>query len=194
MNELRDFSDRMREDLPAEYTSLPDIDLYMDQVLAFLSRRRVSGREGDDLTSAMVNNYIKDNLVPRANGKKYTREHLVYLSLISRLKQVLSVKDMAVLLRADMPAEGHEAYYEHFRSLLSEAFDRVAEAQGGAGQSLSAAALELALTSYANKVASEYLIDRLAEQQTAAKEALAAAQKAEKESKKAEPKPQKSKT
>ncbi len=163
MNELREFSAFMRGELPAEYESMPDIDLYMDQVLAFLSRKRVSCREGDNLTSAMINNYIKDGLVPRANGKKYSREHLVYLSLVSRLKQVLSVKDMTALLRVDMPESGHAAYYEHFRDLLSSAFAQVEHAEDE-DTALSAVALELALTSYVNKIACEYLIDRITAQ------------------------------
>ena len=165
MKELSEFAAYMRQELPAEYESMPDIDLYMDQVLAFLSRRRVSCREGDNLTSAMINNYIKDGLVPRANGKKYNREHLVYLSLVSRLKQVLPVRDMIALLRADMPASGHADYYEHFRSLLSDAIDRVEQAQSG--DTLSAAAMELALSSYVNKIACAYLIDRITAQQAA---------------------------
>ena len=70
MDDVKNFANHMREDLPVPYDAMPDIALYMDQVLAFLSRKKVSSREGEELTSAMVNNYIKDGLVPRAHGKR----------------------------------------------------------------------------------------------------------------------------
>ncbi len=163
MDEIREFARRMREELPAEYDMMPDIDLYMDQVLAFLSRKRVSGREGDSLTSAMINNYIKDGLVPRAKGKKYSREHLVYLSLVARLKQVLSVKDMTLLLKTEIGDGGHEAYYNQFRQKLDEAFAEM-EQTAGDGEPLSRLAFDFALRSYVNKVACEYLIDLTVQQ------------------------------
>ena len=45
----------------------------------------------------MVNNYIKDGVVPRAEGKRYHAEHLAYLTMVCVLKQVLAVKDAALL-------------------------------------------------------------------------------------------------
>ena len=36
----------------------------------------------------MVNNYTKNALVPRAEGKKYNRDHLAYLTFVCILKQV----------------------------------------------------------------------------------------------------------
>ncbi|MEG0913367.1 MAG: DUF1836 domain-containing protein [Oscillospiraceae bacterium] len=165
MDNIKSFAHQMRNELPVEYDSLPDIELYMDQVLAFLSRKRVSGRDGDSLTSAMINNYIKDGLVPRAVGKKYSREHLVYLSLVARLKQVLSVKDMTILLKHDMADGQHEEYYANLRNLLDNAFSEIEQtASADESQSISSLALELAITSYVNKVVSEYLIDQLSEQ------------------------------
>ncbi len=163
MNEITEFTDRMRADLPVAFDAMPDIDLYMDQVLAFLSRKQLSGRAGDSLTSAMINNYIKDGLVPRANGKKYAREHLIYLSLVARLKQVLSVKDMTTLLRADVGDRAHEAYYANFRDKLDGAFAGIAQTHS-ADEALSSLAFELALQAYANKIACEYLIDKIAQQ------------------------------
>ena len=44
------------------------------------------------LTPAMINNYIKDRLIPRAEAKKYTPAHLALLIMIGTLKQVLSIR------------------------------------------------------------------------------------------------------
>jgi len=159
VKELHEFAQRMLREVPGEYESLPDIELYMDQVLAFLGRSRVSEREGDNLTSAMVNNYIKDGLVPRANGKKYNREHLIRLAIVARLKQVLSVKDMTELLAGAGANRGAEEQYERFRTVLRGVFEHLASRTDE--DELPDAALELALAGYACKIASEYLIDRM---------------------------------
>ena len=45
--------------LPA-WKELPDIGLYMDQLISYMPRQLIHYGEGESLTSAMVNNYIKD--------------------------------------------------------------------------------------------------------------------------------------
>lgn len=164
MDDVKNFANHMREDLPVPYDAMPDIALYMDQVLAFLSRKKVSSREGEELTSAMVNNYIKDGLVPRAHGKKYGPEHLVYLTLVARLKQVLSVRDMAILLQNGIVDGEEENYYTRFREKLDKAFETIAEPDADENSSLEDLALEFALQSYVNKVVCEHLIDTIAKE------------------------------
>jgi hypothetical protein len=81
-----------------DYNGFPDIELYMDQVLDFLTRSKTSLRDDDRLSSAMVNNYIKADVLPRARGKKYSREHLILISLIYQLKGALSINDIKITL------------------------------------------------------------------------------------------------
>ena len=76
MEELKQFQQRLEGQRPAEWNALPDLPLYMDQVVSYLSRQLIELEPGEGLTSAMVNNYIKAGLLPRAKGKKYEREHL----------------------------------------------------------------------------------------------------------------------
>lgn len=92
--QLAQLERQLSEDRPVDWDSLPDIPLYMDQVVSYLGRQLIGFGRGDTLTSAMVNNYIKDGLVPRAQGKRYGKEHLAYLTLVAAVKQVLSVRDM----------------------------------------------------------------------------------------------------
>ena len=99
MENLSELKHILETQRPADWEKLPDISLYMDQVIAYLPRQQIRFGEGEEMTSAMVNNYIKDGLLPRAEGKRYNRTHLAYRTAISALKQVLSVKVMAVLIR-----------------------------------------------------------------------------------------------
>ena len=78
-DELTALREKLRSQRPVAWDQLPDFPLYMDQVLSYMERQVFRFEEGDGLTAAMVNNYTKSGLVPRAEGKKYNREHLAYL-------------------------------------------------------------------------------------------------------------------
>ena len=87
---LGQLKQKLATERPVKWSEFPDIGLYKDQVLSYMYRQLINFEEGGQLTSAMVNNYIKDGLLPRADGKKYSREHLAGLTRVP-LKQVLSV-------------------------------------------------------------------------------------------------------
>ena len=122
MEELEELRDRMERQRPVAWESFPDIGLYMDQVISYLPRQLVHYGEGDLLTSAMVNNYIKDGLLPRAEGKRYSKPHLGYLTAICVLKQVLSVKEISRLLTAGRKRKSSdEELYAYFCRKLDAA-------------------------------------------------------------------------
>ena len=105
MNDLTALLDRMRTQRPVAWDQLPDFALYMDQVLSYMDRQVLRFDEEDALTASMVNNYTKSGLVPRAEGKKYNREHLAYLTAICVLKRVMSTRDMDLLIREELRGE-----------------------------------------------------------------------------------------
>ena len=81
--------------------SLPNIDLYMDQVTTFMdSQLAAAKRRPDDkvLTKTMINNYAKNNLLPPPVKKKYTKEHVLTLIFIYYFKNILSINDLQSIL------------------------------------------------------------------------------------------------
>ena len=125
MDEITALLDRLRQQRPVEWEQLPDFALYMDQVLSYMDRQVIRFDEGDALTAAMVNNYTKSGLVPRAEGKKYNRDHLAYLTAICVLKQVLSAKDIDLLIRESVGREqnvrrGYEDFCAALDTVLKE--------------------------------------------------------------------------
>ena len=81
---------------------IPGIDLYMDQVTTFMEKHLSSSRRHEDdkiLTKTMINNYAKNNLIPPPVKKKYSKEHLLMLTFIYYLKNILSINDIQTLLR-----------------------------------------------------------------------------------------------
>lgn len=165
MDELAELKRQLTEQRPDGWDKLPDIPLYMDQVVSYLSRQMVSMGDGDALTSAMINNYIKDGLVERANGKKYGQEHLAYLTAISALKQVLSVREMKVLTTVGREMRAPEKQYEYFCKYLDDSMTDTARRldENTTDHDLPKLVLDLAMRSYANMLACHQALAILAQ-------------------------------
>ena len=102
MDDLMALRESLRSQRPVPWDQLPDFALYMDQVLSYMDRQVIRFDKDDGLTAAMVNNYTKSGLVPRAAGKRYGGEHLAYLTAICVLKHVMSTRDMDLLLNEEL--------------------------------------------------------------------------------------------
>lgn len=155
MEELAELKERLARERPDGWEELPDIPLYMDQVVGYLSRQLISFEEGDGLTSAMINNYIKDGLLARANGKKYDQEHLAYLTAISAMKQVLSVREMRALVAIGQEGRDTKRLYDFFCETLDRALSETAERldENTSDHDLPKLVLSLALHSYVEGLA-----------------------------------------
>ena len=143
MNELMDLKERMEHERPAQWHELPDIALYMDQIIAYMPRQL---------------------MVPRAAGKRYGPIHLGYLTAVCALKKVLSVRDIGILLRAgEARNKSPEELYQYFCGALDRALnDTAAAIDGEAGrEDLARMALDLALRSYADQLACARILDIL---------------------------------
>ena len=162
MKEIKNLKDHLTQKRPDGWKELPDLALYMDQLISYMPRQLLATEEGDALTSAMVNNYIKAGLLPRAEGKRYGRKHLAYLTAICALKPVLSMRELAELLSAvDHQHVIAEDWYGFFLGKLDQSMTAVADSldEGAGEDDLPALALGLALDSYANKLACQRVLD-----------------------------------
>jgi len=171
MKSLEDIKKSLSEERPAAWNALPDIDLYMDQVLGYMRRQLFSSRPEASLTAAMVNNYIRDGILPRTNGKKYSRDHIARLTAVCVMKQVLSVGDISLLFGL-FPTGELERIYEKYREILDGELTSVTEnvPDGGGDETLANAIVHFAIVSYANKIAAEHIIDMIKEQTSEKKE------------------------
>ena len=164
MEELLDLKTRMEQERPSPWEELPDLALYMDQIISYMPRQLIHFDDGEALTSAMVNNYIKDGLVPRAEGKRYGPVHLGYLTAVCALKKVLPVRDIGILLSAGQKSgKDPKALYGYFCAALDQALSDTANAIDPDAQSsdLARMALDLALRSYADQLACARILDIL---------------------------------
>lgn len=104
---------------------IPEIDLYMDQVIQLFEAKlgSVKRKEEDKvLTKTMINNYAKANLLMSIKNKKYSKEHLLLMSLIYDLKGSLSISDIKLLLNNIVEKYENKEDYD-LRSLYENYLD-----------------------------------------------------------------------
>lgn len=148
---------------------LPEIYLYMDQVLTYMNKQlRLYERNENEslLTSSMINNYVKDGVLPRPEQKKYSREHLAILLVICMLKQVLSIQDISSLIRTLLKDASQSEMYNRFceaqSAALQQVCDRVEKAAPKGEAELTRLAIELSVEANARRTASERILSELA--------------------------------
>lgn len=99
---------------------IPNIDLYLDQILTLAADRLAPNARGDKrLTKTMINNYSKDGLIKPVKGKKYAREQIVQMLLVYSLKQTLSIGEIKRAFDGVYATEGFDgdsliACYDRF--------------------------------------------------------------------------------
>lgn len=103
--------------LPA-WDALPDIELYMDQVVA-VTQKALSLYSSDDeenriITPSIINNYVKLKVIPAPEKKRYNKEHLAYLIMICILKQTLSISSIVKIISLQLEKKSIMQLYNEF--------------------------------------------------------------------------------
>lgn len=110
------------------WNELPTFDLYMDQVITLVNTHLAPLLPKNALlTSSMVNNYVKQKLIPPPNKRKYTKEHLAFLIVISLLKQIMSLPDIKEALLYQLTLEDRKKAYMRFCQLQEQALKEVSK-------------------------------------------------------------------
>lgn len=79
---------------------MPRIELYLDQLLTLVSQELEFMRvPGETLvTGSMVNNYVKQGVVPAPRRKRYTRRHVAALVFVCAFKRVFTIAQVRQLM------------------------------------------------------------------------------------------------
>lgn len=109
-----------------KWSELPDIELYMDQVITLMSKYfgGLSSSEEPLLTSSMINNYVKNGIIPPPVKKKYSRTHLFRLIVICIMKSVLPINDIAALMDIMLKSKTEEEVLDFFAEQYSKEFHK----------------------------------------------------------------------
>lgn len=99
-------------------SDIPNIDIYMDQLLTFFDNSYAFlRRDGKNpiLTKAMINNYVKSGIMNKPIKKKYNKKQIKKLIMIYHLKQILAINDIQKLFDQASKSElSADAFYDKF--------------------------------------------------------------------------------
>ncbi len=113
---------------PIDYDKLPDIDLYMDQVLSYFEKAlnvfRIN-EENKILTKTMINNYVKAGMIEKPEKKKYDQDRLANLIMIYFLKNIVSMQTIEQLTDPALSTKEQYARFNKVQSLVLEDTDKM---------------------------------------------------------------------
>ena len=171
--DYKEFFERQKYECRLQrWDELPDIELYMDQVITLMGKYFgwLSPQDESVLTSSMINNYVKIGIIPAPIKKKYSRTHLFRLIIICVMKRVLPINDIAALIETLLETRTEDEVLDIFTSryeeecfntmsLLESSLEQNAEEESKAALSLSV--VQAAAIAGGNILFSEYALSEL---------------------------------
>lgn len=129
--EINKIIETLKLDEVIEPQSIPNLDLYMDQVITLFEEKLAHTKRNEEdklLTKTMINNYAKDKLLMPAKKKKYTREHIILMILLYEMKQILTISDIktlfGIIVKEDrVDAKRLEEIYQIYLTLKKKGID-----------------------------------------------------------------------
>ena len=113
------------------WEELPDLELYMDQVVSLVIRyvnlQPHSALKDSILTASAVNNYVRLKLIPPPVKKRYSRIHLAYLIVICCLKGSMSLSSIQQMFPMNLSEEEVQQIYTNFVHRYRTAYLRCVE-------------------------------------------------------------------
>ena len=108
-----------------KWKDIPNIDLYLDQVLLYVNQvcEPISSESDKGLTASMVNNYVKHGYLTKPEKKKYQRHQIARLIAITTLKSVFSIQEIAQTLNTLQTETNSEQLYNAFVNYMNEGID-----------------------------------------------------------------------
>lgn len=138
--ELDEWNNKIQVKRLPRWGDLPEFEVYMDQVIMLMQKylgEYFGYLEDSVVTSSMINNYVKQKVMPAPKNKKYSRIHLSYLIIICMLKPVMSIQNIHDIIKYKL-AEGDissvldwfvETYEGQFISFLNSATELLKETE-----------------------------------------------------------------
>ena len=173
-NEVEGIAREMSRAPQLQPEEIPDLEIYMDQLTTYLDKRlSFYSREAEApfITRSMVNNYSKARLLPPPVSKRYSRIHMMVLSLICQLKRLFTIQDLGRLLAPVSQEKQAEGLYRLFLEAQREVFARTPEItkellapRDGEGDGLeekSALVVQLAVRAQRDLLLAERILDTM---------------------------------
>jgi len=119
MNERRkkQMADSIRELHLPRFDELPNVGYYLEQTVTYINQC-IEPLGCSPITSAMIGNYAKKNVVPGPVKKLYYNEQIAHLMVIAIVKNVLSLENICKLFCMQKGVYTDQIAYDYFCSEL----------------------------------------------------------------------------
>lgn len=111
-----------------KWQQLPELELYLDQVLLYVNQvTAVSFESKRALTASMVNNYVKQGYLTKPIKKKYGKQQIARLIAITILKNSFSIQEISQVLESLQSEQSSPDLYDTFVTVWNNDQDKDAE-------------------------------------------------------------------
>ncbi|WP_425538867.1 DUF1836 domain-containing protein [Microaceticoccus formicicus] len=97
-----------------EWENIPDFGIYSDQLLTIINDSEIINDTDQYMTSSMINNYVKLQVIEKPKKKKYYRYQIAALMMIALMKSIMSIKDIGVFISKSQREIGIDRLYHIF--------------------------------------------------------------------------------
>ena len=162
-------TEKIKEYHCPRWEELPDLELYMDQVITVLEKHLSVFMENEKtklITSTMINNYVKQKLVRAPHNKKYDRGHIASFYIITLMKQIMPISMINTAILGVAGELGRKEAYELFCRVFENSLSLIFQGEpkhsfSEEEKDNSAYAIIRSLTlSYSNMLYAEHLLEQ----------------------------------
>ncbi|MEG0254921.1 MAG: DUF1836 domain-containing protein [Vagococcus sp.] len=149
---------------------LPDIEIYMDQLVKIVEKYTSPFQlnHSKAITPSMVNNYVKLKLVPKPHKKKYGKNHLARIIVITILKQAFEIPDVkkGIEFQIDSTSakEAYNFFCDHLETTITCFINKDNESITIEQLKQDYAPIQMACTTFIAKLITERNLDDLLQQ------------------------------
>lgn len=149
------------------WDELPNLDLYMDQVITYLNDTLKDTYFTDEkfITSSMINNYVKTSIVKPPVKKHYTKNHVAYFLVVTILKRCYSMSQISSLIEihtkmknSSVP-QAYDIFITRFEESLNSVFS-VNETTSFVSQNQQQELMDNVIQSVVYKIHAEYVLSK----------------------------------
>src|SRR5699024_5453768 len=109
--------------------------MYSEQVISYIEDVLISYFPNTlSLSRSMINNYVRHGMLHKPKNKKYYREQIALLIIITVMKQILPLKSIKEGVRLQEEIMGNEESYNEFMDILVDAIHDIFKSITGDGE------------------------------------------------------------
>lgn len=119
---------KIREFKKINWENIPDYGLYSEQLIKYIEDLLMSYFINSlSLSPSMINNYVKNGVIPKPIKKKYYREHIANLIVVVILKSVIPINSIKEGVKLQKNIMSEKDSFNEFMNTLERTLKNILE-------------------------------------------------------------------